>query len=128
MLGKSKIAQGIVQSILNRRLRPGERLGEQELADLFEVSRTLVREALKQLQARGFVDVRPRAGWYVVEPSFDDARQTYAARRIIETGMLRDAGRPLQSAIRRLRRHLADEHSAIAAQDTATRTILLADF
>src|SRR5574340_1335709 len=80
MLGKSKIAQRIVQSILNRRLRPGERLGEQELADLFEVSRTLVREALMQLQARGFVEVRPRSGWYVVEPSFDDARDTYAAR------------------------------------------------
>ena len=73
MVIKSKIAERVVQSILNRKLKPGERLGEQELADVFKVSRTLVREALMQLQARGFVEVRPRLGWYVVEPSFDEA-------------------------------------------------------
>src|SRR5574337_310741 len=129
MLGKSKIAQRIVQSILNRRLRPGERLGEQELADLFEVSRTLVREALMQLQARGFVEVRPRSGWYVVEPSFDDARDTYAARRVIEPGMLRDATMPLQLAVlRKLRQHVADERKAIAASDAGERSVRLADF
>lgn len=128
MFTLSPIAEAIVTSILQRQLRPGERLGEKELAELFDVSRTLVREALKQLQTRGFVDVRPRIGWYVVEPSFEDARQIYAARRVIETGMLRDAGKPLQSVIRKLRQHVADERKAISTQDTATRTIMLADF
>ncbi|MGY0194180.1 GntR family transcriptional regulator [Leptothrix sp. BB-4] len=125
---KSDIAERVVQSILARRLRPGERLGEQELADMFEVSRTLVREALMQLQARGFVEVRPRVGWYVVEPSFDEARETYAARRIIETGMLRDAGRPLQSALKQLREHVASEREAILTGDAGTRSVALADF
>jgi DNA-binding GntR family transcriptional regulator len=128
MISKSKIAERVVQSILNRKLRPGERLGEQELADLFGVSRTLVREALMQLQARGFVEVRSRLGWYVVEPSFDEARETYAARRVIEPGMLRDAGKPLQTVIRRLRQHVADERKAIASADAATRSVQLADF
>jgi DNA-binding GntR family transcriptional regulator len=128
MLSKSRIAQRVVESILNRRLRPGERLGEQELADLFEVSRTLVREALMQLQARGFVEVRPRSGWYVVEPSFEEARETYAARRVIEPGMLRDAGKPLQSVIRKLRQHVADERKAIATADAGERSVMLADF
>lgn len=128
MLSKSKIAERVVQSILSRKLRPGERLGEQELADLFGVSRTLVREALMQLQARGFVEVRSRLGWYVVEPSFEEARETYAARRVIEPGMLRDAGKPLQSVISTLRRHVAEERKAIASADTGTRAVLLADF
>jgi DNA-binding GntR family transcriptional regulator len=128
MLSKSRIAERVVQSILSRKLRPGERLGEQELADLFGVSRTLVREALMQLQARGFVEVRSRLGWYVVEPSFEEARETYAARRVIEPGMLRDAGKPLQSVISTLRRHVADERKAIAAADAGTRAVLLADF
>src|SRR5689334_12692602 len=97
----SKIADRVVQAILARQLRPGERLGEKDLAEMMGVSRTLVREALMQLQARGFVDVKPRSGWYVVEPSFDDARETYAARRIVESGMLRDAGMPLQAAVLR---------------------------
>jgi DNA-binding GntR family transcriptional regulator len=128
MTSKTLIADRVVQSILNRRLKPGERLGEKELADVFGVSRTLVREALMQLQARGFVEVRSRLGWYVVEPSFEEARETYAARRVIETGLLRDAGKPLQTAIRRLRQHVASERKAIATSDAATRSIQLADF
>ena len=88
-ISQAEIAQRVVESILAQKLSPGERLGEQELADLFGVSRTLVREALMQLQARGFVEVRSRKGWFVVEPSIDEARDAFAARRIIESGMLR---------------------------------------
>ena len=128
MTSQAEIAQRVVEAILSRKLNPGERLGEQELADLFGVSRTLVREALMQLQARGFVEVRSRKGWYVVEPSFSQARDAFSARRVIETGLLREAGKPLQTVIRRLRQHVADERAAIEGGDAATRTFMLADF
>lgn len=133
MVSQTEIAQRVVESILAQKLAPGERLGEQELADLFGVSRTLVREALMQLQARGFVEVRTRKGWYVVEPSIDEARDAFAARRAVESGLLRQAegqfeGQPLQHAVRRLRQHIADERSAIEGADPATRAFLLADF
>ncbi len=129
MSAQTPIAQRVVESILAQRLAPGERLGEQELADLFGVSRTLVREALMQLQARGFVEVRPRKGWYVVEPSIDEARDAFAARRAVEGGMLRQTeGRPLQAALRRLRHHVGDEQRAVDEADAATRAFLLADF
>ena len=126
---QTQIAQQVVESILAQKLAPGERLGEQELADLFGVSRTLVREALMQLQARGFVEVRPRRGWYVVEPSVQDARDAFAARRIVEAGILAEAeGRPLQQVVQRLRAHIAEEQRAIDGADAATRAFLLADF
>jgi DNA-binding GntR family transcriptional regulator len=128
MITLSVIAQRVVESIMAGQVRPGARLGEQELAGFFEVSRTVVREALMQLQARGFVEVRPRSGWFVVEPSFEDARQTYAARRVLEPGMLGDAGKPLQSVLRRLRAHVAQERRAIALADAATRSVMLNDF
>jgi len=128
MATQTEIAQRVVESILAQKLKPGERLGEQELADMFGVSRTLVREALMQLQARGFLEVRSRKGWYVVEPSFAQARDAFSARRVIETGLLREAGQPLQTVIRRLRGHIADERAAIDSGDAATRTFLLADF
>jgi DNA-binding GntR family transcriptional regulator len=134
MASQIEIAQQVVESILAQKLKPGERLGEQELADMFGVSRTLVREALMQLQARGFVEVRSRKGWYVVEPSIDEARDAFAARRAVEAGMLReskllrDGGKPLQAAIKRLRQHVKDEQAAIDGADVATRTFLLADF
>jgi len=132
---QAEISRRVVEAILAQKLAPGERLGEQPLADMFGVSRTLVREALMQLQARGFVEVRTRKGWYVVEPSIEEARDAFAARRAVESGMLRDAagpdddgGRPLQTAVRRLRQHIRDEEAAVASDDVATRTFLLADF
>lgn len=133
MATQTEIAQRVVESILAQKLAPGERLGEQELADLFGVSRTLVREALMQLQARGFVEVRTRKGWYVVEPSVEQARDAFAARRAVEAGLLRQAdgqleGAPLQSVVRRLRHHIQEEQEAIAGADPATRAFLLADF
>lgn len=126
---QSQITQRVVESILAQRLRPGERLGEQELADVFNVSRTMVREALMQLQARGFVEVRTRKGWYVVEPSVEQARDAFAARRAVEGGMLRQIeGRPLQSVIRQLRKHVTEEQRAIEGADAAARAFVLADF
>ena len=133
MITQTEIAQRVVEAILAQKLAPGERLGEQELADVYGVSRTLVREALMQLQARGFVEVRTRKGWYVVEPSIDEARDAFAARRAVESGMLRNVvpdepGRPLQAVVRRLRDHVAQEREAIEGADPATRAFLLADF
>ena len=122
------IAERVVEAILAQKLAPGERLGEQALAENFSVSRTMVREALMQLQARGFVEVQSRRGWYVVEPSAEEARDAFAARRIVEAGILAEAGRPLAKVIRKLREHIADEKRAIAGADAATRAFLLADF
>jgi len=122
------IAERVVEAILAQKLAPGERLGEQALAENFGVSRTMVREALMQLQARGFVEVQSRRGWFVVEPSAEEARDAFAARRIVEAGILAEAGRPLSKVIRKLRDHIADEKRAIAGADAATRAFLLADF
>ena len=124
----TSIAERVVEAILAQKLSPGERLGEQELADNFTVSRTVVREALMQLQARGFVQVQPRRGWYVVQPSADEARDAFAARRIIESGIIDTSGRPMQKVIRQLRQHIGEEERAIRGADAATRAFLLADF
>jgi DNA-binding GntR family transcriptional regulator len=125
----TSIAERVVEAILAQKLAPGERLGEQALAENFAVSRTMVREALMQLQARGFVEVQSRRGWYVVEPSAEEARDAFSARRIVEAGILAESeGRPLQKAIRKLRDHIADERRAIEGADAATRAFLLADF
>lgn len=123
------IAERVVEAILAQKLAPGERLGEQALAENFAVSRTMVREALMQLQARGFVEVQSRRGWYVVEPSAEEARDAFRARRIIESGILSEPeGRPLAKVIRKLRDHIADEQRAVEGADAATRAFLLADF
>ncbi|MBB4234707.1 GntR family transcriptional regulator [Rhizobium esperanzae] len=122
------IEETIVSGILSARIRPGTRLSENQLASLFGVSRTRVREAMMRLETRGIVHVSPRRGWFVVEPSAEEAIAVYEARRIIEAGLLRsmrvltDAGREALDA------HLNEERSAIAAGDRQRLTYLMGDF
>lgn len=57
-----QLRRALEEDIFSGRLKPGDRLDEQSLAQRFEVSRTPVREALRQLSASGLVEVRPRQG------------------------------------------------------------------
>jgi DNA-binding GntR family transcriptional regulator len=124
----AQIDRAIVDAILAGRLRPGMRLGEQALGSVFEVSRTVVREALIRLETRGLVHVTPRQGWYIVEPALDDVLAAFQARRAIETGIIQTAGSFSPQCIAALRAHIAREREAIAANDIAARSYLLADF
>ena len=58
----AQIADQVVDAILSGRIAPGQRLGEQGLAGVFGVSRTLVREAMARLSVRGMVEVSSRRG------------------------------------------------------------------
>jgi len=123
-----EIAQRIVEAILAEKLPPGSRLGEQPLADLFKVSRTLVREALMRLAARGIVTVNARRGWFVLEPTATEVREAFEARQVIETGMLRQLKSLPPAALKQLRGHIFREKQAIKAGDVGNRTYLLGDF
>ncbi len=124
-----EIADGIVDAILAGSLAPGQRLGEQSLADLFGVSRTLVREALARLSARGMVEVNARRGWFVVQPSREEADEAFHARIAIETGLLHSLdGAPPRVALKRLKQHVSAERAAIRAGEPGPRSYLLGDF
>ncbi len=123
------IADRIVDAILAARVLPGQRLGEQVLADLFGVSRTLVREALSRLSARGMVEVNARRGWFVVQPSRIEAQEAFDARLAIETGVLQSFPDALPAlTVKRLKQHVAREKAAIRAGDPGERSWLLGDF
>jgi len=111
-----------------QKLAPGSRLGEQQLAMLFDCSRTIVREALTRLAARGIVTVSARRGWFVIEPSQDEAREAFEARRVIESGLIRSAGRIDKEALRALKAHLKREKAAVKDSDVGNRSYLLGDF
>jgi DNA-binding GntR family transcriptional regulator len=128
MVSSTDIAQRIIEAVLAQRLAPGTRLGEQSLSMLFDCSRTLVREALVRLAARGIVTVSSRRGWYVVQPSHDEAREAFEARRVIETGLIRSTTQIDKTAIKRLRQHLKQEQAALKGDDVGQRSYLLGDF
>jgi DNA-binding GntR family transcriptional regulator len=125
----AQIADQVVEAILAGRVAPGQRLGEQELADVFGVSRTLVREAMARLSARGMVEVSSRRGWFVVQPSRSEAADAFSARVAIETGMLGALSGPLvKTKLARLKAHYKAERAAIREGDADRRSYLLGDF
>lgn len=122
------ISQRIIQAVMAQKLAPGTRLGEQQLALLFDCSRTIVREALTRLATRGIVTVSARRGWYLIEPSQAEAREAFEARRVIELGLIRGLGRLDKPAMKRLKAHLAQEKAALRGDDVGARSFLLGDF
>jgi DNA-binding GntR family transcriptional regulator len=64
---------------------PGLRITEQEIANATGVSRTPVREALRRLQAHGFVNVVPNAGAVVNRWTDNDLRDVFELRALLES-------------------------------------------
>ncbi|HEY8973526.1 MAG TPA: GntR family transcriptional regulator [Burkholderiaceae bacterium] len=123
------IVESITTAIVERRLMPGTRLVEQQIADVFEVSRTVVRQALNQLSRDRLVTLEPARGAFVATPSIDEARQVFQVRRLIEGGMVRQlAAQITDKQVEQLRAHLRDERQAVSRVDVSGRTRLLADF
>ncbi|MBB3639408.1 MULTISPECIES: GntR family transcriptional regulator [Variovorax] len=127
-ISASEISARIVEAVMAQKLAPGSRLGEQQLAMLFDCSRTIVREALTRLAARGIVTVSARRGWFVIEPSQDEAREAFEARRVIELGLIRSVGKIEKTALRQLKAHLQREKAALKESDVGNRSFLLGDF
>lgn len=124
-----RIADAITSAIVERRLMPGTKLAEQPIADIFKVSRTLVRQALNQLSRDHLVTLEPARGAFVTRPSVDEARQVFEVRRMIEASLVRQlcaVATPAQLAL--LRQHLQAERQAVVRTDVSGRTRLLADF
>ena len=125
----ARIVEAITNAIVERRLMPGTKLAEQKIADLFSVSRTLVRQALNQLSRDRLVTLSPARGACVATPGADEARQVFAVRTMIEPAMVRQLCAAItDTQVAALREHLQDEQAAVARCDVTGRTRLLAEF
>lgn len=83
-LTAEQIAERIWLSIAERRLRPGMRLKEAELAEVFGISRARVRQVLAMLEREGLVTSEVNKGAFVAEPSVEEARDIFHIRRSVE--------------------------------------------
>lgn len=72
------------KDILQGKLRQGEKLTEQQICDEYNVSRTPVREAFRQLELEGFIETIPNRGAFVVGFSKQDIHDMYELRKSYE--------------------------------------------
>ncbi|MFC5748403.1 GntR family transcriptional regulator [Actinomadura rugatobispora] len=72
-------------------LRPGQRVNQEDVAAQAGLSVAPVREALRVLEQEGQLTYRPRRGYFVTELQFEDLREIYELRRVLEERAARHA-------------------------------------
>ena len=111
-----RVYEAIYAAVIDHRLSPGARLREEELAQAFAVSRTLVRQALHRLAQDGVVQLRRNRGAQVPQPKRDEGAHVFDARRVVECEVVRRlAGQLSRPQTQALRRIVAAESRATAS-------------
>jgi GntR family transcriptional regulator, trigonelline degradation regulator len=81
---RQQVLDALRQAIISGRLAPGARLTERELTEMMAVSRTVIREVLRQLETEGLVATVPNKGPIVRELSAAEAGDLYSIRAVLE--------------------------------------------
>lgn len=124
-----QIHDGILAAILEHRLHPGTKLGEDEIGAIYRVSRTIVRAALQSLSHEGIVVIEKNRGAFVASPTLAEAVEVFEARKLIEPSIARRAAeRSTGDGIRSLNQHLANERAALKRGDEPTAIRLSGEF
>lgn len=81
---RKQVIELLRNAIISFEYKPGERLVERDLCERFEVSRTVIREALRHLEAEGLVELVANRGPIVSSPSPEEASDLYEVREALE--------------------------------------------
>lgn len=78
------VSRSIRDAILDGRLKPGERIRQEDIARRLGTSRIPVREALRQLETEGLVSLVPHSGARVAVMDYDGFSELYRLREVVE--------------------------------------------
>ncbi|GEK47736.1 GntR family transcriptional regulator [Halomonas pacifica] len=124
-----EIYRTISDAIIEHRLKPGARLREDALAEVFGVSRTGIRKILQRLALEQLVTLTPRRGASVTRPTAEEAKEVFAARQMVECGLMPEVARRITAAdVRDLRDNIRRELEALRAGEQSVAIKLSAAF
>ncbi|MBI5326958.1 MAG: GntR family transcriptional regulator [Deltaproteobacteria bacterium] len=81
---RERIVDFVKEAVINGEFKPGKRVPEPELAEMFGISRTPIREAFRQLESEGFITFTPRKGAIVSPITDKDVIEFYAIKGLLE--------------------------------------------
>ena len=114
----AQVHERIWSAIVDHSLPPETRLVESELCEIFGVGRTRVRQVLQRLAHERVVTLMRNRGAMVSKPSVREAREVFAARRLIETSIVETVIKTAtRKDIKRLQEHVAREQEAWRGND-----------
>jgi DNA-binding GntR family transcriptional regulator len=123
------ITAELTDAVHRHRLQPGAKLREDELCEIFGVSRTIVRQALRAMEFEGLLTIEKNRGAFVSKPSPKAAREVFQARALLEPTTARAAAERCTAAdVDLLEAHIAEEHAALAKDEIGLALKLSGDF
>lgn len=112
------VVAGLQRAIFEHKIAPGTKLSEDEVGEIFGVSRTIVRSALQALAHSQLVTIEKNRGAFIASPTPREAHEVFEARGLIEPRVAAMAARRMtDQSLEALRAHIEDEHSAMHAGD-----------
>ena len=114
---RHQIKEAIIERIIAGKLRSGDRLIEMKIAAEFGTSQAPVREALRELEAVGFVSATPHRGAFVRDFWRQGLKEFYAVRGALEEAATRQAMPMASTDIERLEQELQAMQDAAVAKD-----------
>ncbi|WP_420549518.1 GntR family transcriptional regulator [Curvivirga sp.] len=121
---KTKLYDYLKRAILTLELRPGADLDETQLCDAFELSRTPLREVLRQLSGEGYIELRENRGAWVSEMSYTTLRDFFLAAPMIYGAILRLAAiNATPTQIAALKEVQNEFKTSLATDDAAARAL-----
>lgn len=115
-LTAEKLFEKLELAIHEHQLAPGTKLGEDDIGDIYGVSRTTVRAALQALSHQRLVEHKRNRGAFVAQPTVSEAREVFEARALLEPRTARSAAeRITANDITKLQAHIDAEHQALHA-------------
>jgi len=82
---RQQVTDNLRAAIANCEFEPGGKLTERELCETLNVSRSTIRESLRQLESEGLIRITPNKGPMITELSANDARDIYSIRERLES-------------------------------------------
>lgn len=114
----AQVHERIWSAIVDHSLPPETRLVEGELCEIFGVGRTRVRQVLQRLAHERVVTLMRNRGAMVSKPSVREAREVFAARRLIEADIVQTFIKSaMRKDVKRLQEHVAREEEAWRGND-----------
>ncbi|HWJ00506.1 MAG TPA: GntR family transcriptional regulator [Burkholderiales bacterium] len=118
---EDRVFNAVLNAILDHRLAPGTKLVERDLSELLGVSRGAVRAALARLGHSLLVELRPNRGAVIANPTADETRDVFEARRVIESAVVQGLARSISvKQLAELRTFVVDEQKAYDRGDRRT--------
>jgi DNA-binding GntR family transcriptional regulator len=126
---RDMVQEQMRDAIIEGHFQPGERLVERPLCEQLGVSRTVIRETIRYLEAEGLVDILPGKGPIVALLNWQDAQQIYDIRRMLETAAARRCAEQITpDRAARLQAALIQLQEAVGARKPGDMFRATADF